>query len=471
MDQADPKSSDLLRLPPPAAASKARPKRFVKNQIPDSILNDAALNSAISVLPSNYNFEIHKCVWRVRSSAAKRVALQFPEGLLMYSLIISDILQTFTSVTHCFVLGDVTYGACCVDDLSAAALSADLLIHFGHSCLVPIDFTAIPCLYIFVEIFIDSNKLFNQIKLKFSSSENFSFILAGTIQFSHAIRAVKPELEKLGFRVLVPQAKPLSAGEVLGCTAPSVSINKEFTRVEREGKEENEEVIIFVADGRFHLEAFMIANPGVKTFRYDPFLGKLFLEEYDYDGMKEERRRAIERARGAKNWGLVLGTLGRQGNPRILERLEGKMTEKGLDWMVVLMSELSPQRIALFEDSVDAWVQIACPRLSIDWGDAFGKPLLTTFEAEIALGDLPGWWERKSKAGVELSCSSGSERSENKSCCASNSGDRKEKDEVVVDYPMDYYAQDGGEWNSCYTKKPTRNLRKNLQAATYTAST
>ena len=187
--------------------------------------------------------------------------------------------------------------------------------------------------------------------------------------------------------------------------------------------------------------------------------------------MKEERRRAIERARGAKNWGLVLGTLGRQGNPRILERLEGKMTEKGLDWMVVLMSELSPQRIALFEDSVDAWVQIACPRLSIDWGDAFGKPLLTTFEAEIALGDLPGWWERKSKAGVELSCSSGSERSENKSCCASNSGDRKEKDEVVVDYPMDYYAQDGGEWNSCYTKKPTRNLRKNLQAATYTAST
>ncbi|KAL3497918.1 hypothetical protein ACH5RR_040650 [Cinchona calisaya] len=467
MEQPDPKSTELvLPLQQPSttatAAAKPRPKRFIKNQIPDSILNDAALNAAISVLPSNYNFEIHKCVWRVRSSSAKRVALQFPEGLLMCSLIISDILQTFASVTHCFVLGDVTYGACCVDDISAAALSADLLIHFGHSCLVPIDFTAIPCLYIFVEIFIDVNKLLNQIKLNFSS-EKFSFILAGTIQFSHAIRAVKPELEKLGFRVLVPQAKPLSAGEVLGCTAPSVSISKEFTGAERDKGEGTEEVIIFVADGRFHLEAFMIANPGVKAFRYDPYLGKLFLEEYDYVGMKEERRRAIERARGVKNWGIVLGTLGRQGNPRILERLEGKMMEKGFEWTVVLMSEISPQRIALFEDSVDAWIQIACPRLSIDWGDAFGKPLLTTFEAEIALGDLPGWWERKSKGYVDLSCNSGSECLKSESCCACNNGDMKEKEELIVDYPMDYYAQDGGKWNSCYSKKTSRNLRKNTQ--------
>ncbi|XP_047147313.1 uncharacterized protein LOC124819780 [Vigna umbellata] len=42
------------------ANPKPKPKRFVKNQIPDSILNDPLLNAAISVLPSNYNFEIHK---------------------------------------------------------------------------------------------------------------------------------------------------------------------------------------------------------------------------------------------------------------------------------------------------------------------------------------------------------------------------------------------------------------------------
>ena len=33
------------------------------------------------------------------------------------------------------VMGDVTYGACCVDDFTARALGADFLIHYGHSCL------------------------------------------------------------------------------------------------------------------------------------------------------------------------------------------------------------------------------------------------------------------------------------------------------------------------------------------------
>lgn len=38
----------------------------------------------------------------------------------------------------------------------------------------------------------------------------------------------------------VPQAKPLSAGETLGCTAPVI---------------QNAHCLVFVADGRFHLEA------------------------------------------------------------------------------------------------------------------------------------------------------------------------------------------------------------------------
>ncbi|KAK9062492.1 hypothetical protein SSX86_019679 [Deinandra increscens subsp. villosa] len=210
-------SKTQIQHPPPNPTAHdqiRQPKRFIKNQTPHSITNDPTLNAAIALLPSNYNFEIHKSVWRVRSTAAKRVALQFPEGLLMYSLVISDIITAFADVDRCFVLGDVTYGACCVDDLSAAALDADLLIHYGHSCLVPVDNTVIPCLYVFVDIKINVERLINTVKLNFNSS--IQLVLAGTIQFATAIRAAKPELENAGFRVLIPQSKPLSAGEVLG---------------------------------------------------------------------------------------------------------------------------------------------------------------------------------------------------------------------------------------------------------------
>lgn len=66
------------------------------HQIPANILNDAELKADIDQLPSNYNFEIHKSVWRINKTEAKRVALQFPEGLLLYACTIADILEKHT---------------------------------------------------------------------------------------------------------------------------------------------------------------------------------------------------------------------------------------------------------------------------------------------------------------------------------------------------------------------------------------
>lgn len=68
---------------------KAKPERRVYkgtarsrtiHKIPQSILDDPQINEAIEALPKNYNFEIHKTIWRVREMKAKRVALQMPEG-------------------------------------------------------------------------------------------------------------------------------------------------------------------------------------------------------------------------------------------------------------------------------------------------------------------------------------------------------------------------------------------------------
>lgn len=75
--------------------NKTALRRKIKrtNQVPDEILNDQELNQAINMLPKNYNFEIHKSVWRLRTESITTVALQFPEGLLMYSCIITDILK------------------------------------------------------------------------------------------------------------------------------------------------------------------------------------------------------------------------------------------------------------------------------------------------------------------------------------------------------------------------------------------
>lgn len=113
----------------------AASRRVPAGQVPASIRDDDELNAAIrTLLPSNYNFEIHKTIHHIRHYESSCVALQMPEGLTLWATAISDIIERFTESTT-VIMGDVTYGACCVDDFTAKALGADLLVHYGHSCL------------------------------------------------------------------------------------------------------------------------------------------------------------------------------------------------------------------------------------------------------------------------------------------------------------------------------------------------
>lgn len=36
-----------------------------------------------------------------------------------------------------FVMADTTFGSCCVDEVGAAHVNADCVIHYGHACLSP----------------------------------------------------------------------------------------------------------------------------------------------------------------------------------------------------------------------------------------------------------------------------------------------------------------------------------------------
>ncbi|XP_076670420.1 diphthamide biosynthesis 1 [Andrena cerasifolii] len=352
---------------------KAKPVRKIfkapvrVNKIPDGILNDPLLNAAIAALPSNYSFEIHKSIWRIREAKAKRVALQMPEGLLMYATTIADIIEDFTGA-ETVIMGDVTYGACCIDDYTARALDVDFLIHYGHSCLIPIDQTVgIKVLYVFVNIKLDASHCIECLQATLPITTKIG--LVSTIQFVGTLQVIASEMRKTGYEVSMPQSKPLSPGEILGCTAPQIRCA---------------DAVIYLGDGRFHLEAAMIANPKLRAFRYDPYEKKLTEEFYNHEEMLNTRLMAIQHAEGTDRFGLILGTLGRQGNLNVLKNLENKIKSLGKENVVILLSEIFPDKIKLFK-GIDAFIQVACPRLSIDWGTAFEKPFLTPYEGAVAL--------------------------------------------------------------------------------------
>lgn len=406
---------------------KAKPVRKVFkgatrviNKIPQSLLNDPELNAAISVLPSNYNFELHKTIWRIQEMKAKRVALQMPEGLLMFSLVISDIIEKFTEADT-IVMGDVTYGACCVDDFTAKALGADLLVHYGHSCLIPVDqTTGIKVLYVFVDIKIDALHFIESVKLNFPKKPKLA--LVSTIQFVATLHSTAKELREANYDVVIPQSKPLSPGEILGCTAPRIP---------------DERTLIYLGDGRFHLEAAMISNPSLEAYKYDPYEKKFTREHYDHTEMRRNRKRAIDASRDAKKFGLILGTLGRQGSHKVMEHLQKRLKKHNRKAVIILLSEIFPTKLELFKD-IDAFVQVACPRLSIDWGTAFPKPLLTPYELSIALGDA------KWRLPDDNKISTNGQHSTNGGDSLAPVLETTAPEEV---YPMDFYAYKSlGDW-------------------------
>ncbi|KAL9115211.1 MAG: hypothetical protein Q9227_001005 [Pyrenula ochraceoflavens] len=405
------------------AVQRAPPRRppRTQNQIPKDILEDVELQEAIALLPSNYSFEIPKTIHRIRSSGAKNVALQFPEGLLLFATTISDIITQFCPGTITLIMGDVTYGACCIDDYTARAMGCDLLVHYAHSCLIPVSRTQIATLYIFVDIQIDTSHLLATLSRNFAPKTTLA--LVGTIQFNSTLHNLKPALESAGLNILIPQITPLSKGEILGCTSPNLTTSSSPNS--SSDSSPKVDALLYLGDGRFHLESAMIANPTLPAYRYDPYSRTLTSESYSHSEMLSLRSSALRSARSARTWGIILGSLGRQGNPHTMALIEKILERRGVDCVKVLLSEIFPGKLAMMA-GVQCWVQIACPRLSIDWGYAFERPLLTPYEALVVLGVREAGWERRVDGKGEMK------------------GEvEEESGKGVETYPMNFYAKEG----------------------------
>lgn len=211
---------------------------------------------------------------------------------------------------------------------------------------------------------------------------NFSAFLCWWAEIlSNNLQLAKPLLEPYFDLVHVPQTRPLSPGELLGCTSPRLPDDL------------HPDLVIYLGDGRFHLESMMIHNPELSYYKYDPYGRTITREFYDHGAMKSLRTNAIETAKAkGRSWGLILGTLGRQGNPNVYSHIKSQLDARGLPHTTILLSEISPAKLARFTD-IDVFVQTSCPRLSIDWGHQYDKPLLSPYEASVVLGSAE-WKER-----------------------------------------------------------------------------
>ena len=89
----------------------------------------------------------------------------------------------------------------------------------------------------------------------------------------------------------------------------------------------------------------MIQNPHVTAYRYNPYSKVMSVENYQTQEMHTLRYEQIKKEKEAvhQRWGLILGTLGRQGNTEILDKMVNLLKKNRKAFFILLLSEISRQ--------------------------------------------------------------------------------------------------------------------------------
>lgn len=143
----------------------------------------------------------------------------------------------------------------------------------------------------------------------------------------------KKALNDAGYKnIVIPQEKPRSSGEVLGCTSPVLPLDKD-----------NPNIMLFISDGRFHIEAAMMQNPQFTTYQYNPYSKELTTERVDNEMILKMRGQEVQKCKLLKKHlvCVIFGTLGRQGNQYLLTRIEDSLKKNKIEYFVLLVSEIN----------------------------------------------------------------------------------------------------------------------------------
>jgi len=88
-------------------------------------------SKSIMEIEREYDLELEKVVKTIKKQKARRVLLQFPEGLKPHSTVIAREIEKKAGC-ECLIWLGTCFGACDVP-LGAERLGIDLIIQFGHS--------------------------------------------------------------------------------------------------------------------------------------------------------------------------------------------------------------------------------------------------------------------------------------------------------------------------------------------------
>ena len=315
----------------------------------------------------------HERIYReIEQRKPRAIALSAPDALIPKTEEIAARIMERYGI-NAFVMGDACYGTCDTSDGEIVKLEADLAFNIGHT----ISFEKLGKQTILIDAF-DDVKFDKVLENSLPILKQYEQIGLTTFsQHLHELAKAKEFYERHSFGVVVGKGKgQLRDGQIFGCEFYPVYYVKD-------------NVDAFLLLGQSNFDAIGVALSSNKpTYMLDPYASEVI----DVQQLANERLKksilAVYKARDAERFGLIVGLRDGQSMLHQTLSLKKKLEDHGKKVELIALRDITSERLAQLR-RVDAFIQTACPRISVD-GYTFDRPVLSVPQAEALIRVLEG---------------------------------------------------------------------------------
>ncbi|KAH9608116.1 hypothetical protein KSS87_021790 [Heliosperma pusillum] len=352
------------------------------------------------------------------------VNCQFPDELLKDSTrvvrVLRDKLQRLEEYSDggsrddgrkkvgLYVMADATYGSCCVDEVGAAHINADCVVHYGHTCLSPT--STIPAYFVFGKASVSVSDCAEKI-CTFASCRGKPVLVLFGLEYAYAMHDLKEALEdetskvsssasrlQIFYAVALPPAVEPVKGErtpdlqgELGDTEiqKSYSIGGLKWSLSHDQRIEDYLVFWIGSDNSAFANTVLTFN-ACEIVRYDATEKCLTTDVSQKTRILKRRYYLVEKAKDANIVGIVVGTLGVAGYLHMINQIKDLVTKAGKKPYMLVVGRPNPAKLANFPEC-DVFVYVSCAQTTLLDSKEFMAPVITPFEAILAFTRGSQW--------------------------------------------------------------------------------
>lgn len=329
-----------------------------------------------------FDLDREKLQKEVKTHGASRVLIQLPEGLKPYGPRLAETIEE--TGAEAIIAADPCYGACDLMIEEAKGLNADLVVHFGHSPMPGFDKPRhLPIVFFEAKAMLSLKPAVRKALPLLKAWKRIGLVT--TVQHADQLDEAKQTLVRAGKTVAVGDAGRLRyAGQVTGCDYSNVDAITGHV-----------DCFLFVGGGHFHAIGVALATSKPTTVA-DPYDVKAFSVNHEAERIRKQRWVSIREATRAERFGILIGLKSGQKRLEKAFQIRKKLTAIGKKTSLLAVREVASESLAEFP-TMDAYVNTACPRISLDDSARFRKPVLTVNEALVVAGEIT--WEQLLKRG------------------------------------------------------------------------